>query len=160
MILLTVGMQLGFDRLVGAMDALAPGLAMPVIAQTGKGAYAPRHMEARARIAAAEFEELAGRAALIVAHAGIGTVLTAQRLHKPIVLFPRRAALGEHRNDHQVATARELQGRSGIVVAFDEAELAPAIAAALAMPDWAAAPVPERERLMAAVDRFIRTGSI
>lgn len=37
MILATVGMQLGFDRLIKAMDALAPGLGQPVIAQVGKG---------------------------------------------------------------------------------------------------------------------------
>lgn len=35
MIFVTVGMQLAFERLIAAMDALAPTLGMPVIAQTG-----------------------------------------------------------------------------------------------------------------------------
>ena len=92
MIIVTVGMQLGFDRLIAAMDDLAPGLGVPVIAQTGKGSYAPRNMEARVKIAPSEFEELVGQCRLIVAHAGIGTVLTAARCAKPILLMPRRAS--------------------------------------------------------------------
>jgi hypothetical protein len=38
--------------------------------------------------------------------------------------MPRKAALGEHRNDHQMATAKWLNGRTGIVVAWDENEIA------------------------------------
>jgi len=154
-ILLTVGMQLGFDRLIRAIDELAPHLPMPVLAQTGMGAYTPHHMEVRPRIAPVEFDALARDAALIVSHAGIGTVLTARRLGKPIVLFPRRAALGEHRNDHQVATARQLQGRPGILLAFEEAELPPSIESAMRFPPVAFAPSPELEKLTRTVRDFI-----
>ena len=59
----------------------------------------------------------------VVAHAGIGTILGALELGKPTVVMPRRAALGEHRNDHQLATARRFSG-PGIAVALDEHELA------------------------------------
>lgn len=136
MIIVTVGMQLGFDRLIKAMDAIAPDLGMPVIAQTGKGSYQPQHMEAREKIAPAEFETLLAAARLIVSHAGIGTVLTAARCAKPILLIPRRAALGEHRNDHQLATVSKLAGRPGILVAEDESELPARIAEGLALKDW------------------------
>lgn len=37
--------------------------------------------------------------------------------------MPRRASLGEHRNDHQVATARRFAEQGRIMVAFDEQEL-------------------------------------
>ena len=137
MILVTVGMQLGFDRLIRAMDALAPELGQPVIAQTGRGTYTPQHMDARAKIAPAEFEALMRDAQLIVSHAGIGTVLTAARVGKPVLLMPRRADLGEHRNDHQLATARSLQGRAGILIAMDEGELAAQIAQGLQHKDAA-----------------------
>ena len=43
-------------------------------------------------------------AAAIVAHAGMGTILTALETGKRLLVMPRRAALGEHRNDHQLAT--------------------------------------------------------
>src|SRR6185503_3524674 len=67
---------------------------------------------------------------LVVAHAGMGSVITAGEHGKPIVLLPRRAGLGEHTNDHQVDTARWLRGRPGLFVADAEADLPAAIAAA------------------------------
>jgi UDP-N-acetylglucosamine transferase subunit ALG13 len=42
---------------------------------------------------------------------------------KPLVILPRKAALGEHRNDHQMATARRFANRAGVTVAWDEIEL-------------------------------------
>jgi UDP-N-acetylglucosamine transferase subunit ALG13 len=72
---------------------------------------------------AIEFDEKFGEADVVVAHAGIGTILKAQQHRKPLVLFPRRAAFGEHRNDHQLATCAQLRDRPGVYVADDEAEL-------------------------------------
>jgi UDP-N-acetylglucosamine transferase subunit ALG13 len=122
-ILLTVGTQLPFDRLVAAMDRIARDLPEAIVAQTGPGRYAPQHMRWQASFEPAAFERLLGEARVIVAHAGIGSVLSAQRHGKGIVLFPRRAALGEHRNDHQQATVAQLDGRRGIYVARTEGEL-------------------------------------
>ncbi|MFY7744446.1 MAG: glycosyltransferase [Erythrobacter sp.] len=155
MIIVTVGMQLGFDRLIKAMDALAPTLGMPVIAQTGEGSYQTHNMEARAKIASAEFEALLGDARLIVSHAGIGTVLTAARCKKPIRLVPRRGDLGEHRNDHQFAAVRKLAGRPGILVAQDETGLQEQIAAALALREWTEVRSPTASQMHDALARFI-----
>jgi len=44
-------------------------------------------------------------------------------LATPILVMPRRAALRETRNDHQVATAERF-GKLGVPVAWDETELA------------------------------------
>ncbi len=155
MILVTVGMQLGFDRLIAAMDALALTLGQPVIAQTGKGRYVPQNMDARAKIAPAEFEKLVQQSRLIVSHAGIGTVLTAARFATPIILIPRRAALGEHRNDHQLATVDQLSGRPGVLVAMDESQLSARIAEGLALRDWSEVQSPTSRQLHAALAAFI-----
>jgi UDP-N-acetylglucosamine transferase subunit ALG13 len=122
-ILVTVGTQLPFDRLIRIVDAAAPTLAEPVIGQTGAGRYRPVHMEAHATMDPAAFEVLLQQARVIVAHAGIGTVLMAQKHRRPIILFPRDAALGEHRNDHQAATVSALEDRPGIYVARDGQQL-------------------------------------
>jgi UDP-N-acetylglucosamine transferase subunit ALG13 len=158
-IIVTVGMQLGFDRLIAAVDQLAPELGVPVIAQTGKGTYAPQHMQARAKIAPDEFEALVADARLIVSHAGIGTVLTAARFSKPIVLFPRRASLKEHRNDHQMATVRKLGGRPGILVAEDETTLRDRIIEGLELKDWSTTQSPTSRLLHAALANFIEGAS-
>ncbi len=62
-------------------------------------------------------------AELLVAHAGMGSIITALERGKPILVMPRRADLGEHRNDHQMATAERLLAQGRIAVAFDEMEL-------------------------------------
>ena len=160
MILVTVGMQLGFDRLIRAMDALAPELGIEIVAQTGQGTYEPRNMDARPRIAPAEFEQLVERSRLIVSHAGIGTILTAQRFAKPVVLFPRRFELGEHRNDHQLATTGNLAGRPGLLMAMDERELPQAIAQGLDMGPVDGALSPTARQLHDAIGHFIEHGRL
>lgn len=127
MILVTTGTQLPFPRLVGAVAALvAEGrLDEPVIAQVGPDAGAYPGLEVHADLPADRFEALFARARLVVGHAGIGTVLSARRHGRPLVAMPRRADLGEHRNDHQMATARELADRPGLHVAWDADALGP-----------------------------------
>ena len=63
-------------------------------------------------------------AEMIVSHAGMGTILTALRYRKPILILPRKAGFGEHRNDHQLATAKWLEHRQGILVANEAADIA------------------------------------
>ena len=158
MILLTVGTQLAFDRLVAAMDDLAPSLPLPVFAQTGRGTYVPRNIQHQASLSPSEFDDLISRSSLLVSHAGIGTVLTAKRLRKPIVIFPRRAGYKEHRNDHQLATAQQLMGRDGIVVAMEEGALAGAIAEGLSVQPASTTSIsPPLESLRQAIRDFIIT---
>lgn len=154
MILITVGTQLPFDRLIRAVDAIAPTLGEPVFAQTGGGDYEPVNMEFSALISPVRFDELIRQTSLIISHAGIGSVLTAQKHRKPIILMPRRAALGEHRNDHQLATVSALKGRHGIYIADDEAEL-PGLLARQLEPPSPEAENPSRERLRETLAQFI-----
>ncbi len=125
MIFATVGTQLPFPRLIAALDALAPDLGEAIVAQTGPGARPVRTLDQRDSLTPAEFDALMREARVIVGHAGIGTILSARSVGKPLVLMPRRHALGEHRNDHQVATARQVAHMPGIHVAWEAADLGP-----------------------------------
>jgi len=51
---------------------------------------------------------------------------------KPVVLVPRVFEWGEHTTDHQMATARWLEGRPGIFVCMRDGDVRTTIAAALA----------------------------
>lgn len=125
MIFVTVGTQLPFDRMIRVIDDWAGRHPdVEVFAQIGPGTYRPKHMAFADFVAPARAEELTRQAKLIIAHAGMGSVLTALQLQRPILIVPRRASLGEHRNEHQLATARWLQSKPGITVAWDETELA------------------------------------
>lgn len=124
MIFVATGTQLAFPRLIGAMDIIAPDLGEPVIAQIGPDPEQRKNIETHTKLPPARFEELFGTARVVVAHAGVGSILLAKRLRKPVIIVPRRHDLNEHRNDHQVATAREVEGTVGVRVAWDIADLA------------------------------------
>ena len=126
MIFATVGTQLPFPRLIDALDALADGLNETILAQTGPSTpgTAWSHLECHENLTPSAFDAAFREARLIVAHAGMGTVLSARRFGKPLIVLPRRHALGEHRNDHQIATARQLDGLPGITVAWQAEDLA------------------------------------
>lgn len=123
MIFATVGTQLPFRRLIDALNALAPELGEPVVAQTGPDVGPWANLDRRDQLKPAEFQTLFTDARVVVAHAGIGTILSAKRWKKPLVILPRRHALGEHRNDHQLATARQAAAMPGIYVAWETEEL-------------------------------------
>jgi UDP-N-acetylglucosamine transferase subunit ALG13 len=123
-VFVAVGTQLAFDRLVRTVDAWAADHPeIDVFAQVGPGAYEPVAMQSEAFLPLREFDERSHAADLLVTHAGTGCILTALELKKPIVVMPRRALMGEHRNDHQMATAERFCGVSGVTVAWDEVDL-------------------------------------
>lgn len=118
MIFLTVGTQLPFPRLVEAMDHIAGRLYEPVLAQTAVDCKC-RNLIVEPEMAASRYQRVITQARVVVSHAGIGTVLAAQEAGIPVVLVPRRAELGEHRNDHQIGTVRSLVGRQGITAVWN-----------------------------------------
>ena len=77
------------------------------------------------------FDEVAnamGQARVVVAHAGVGTVLAALNAGKRPVLVPRRREWGEAVDDHQVELAHRLAGCGLAYVVDDPAELAAVLA--------------------------------
>ncbi|WP_407496356.1 glycosyltransferase [Pseudooceanicola sp. MF1-13] len=119
MIFATVGTQLGFPRLIRALDDLAAQKGLRIVAQIGPDPGEYRALEVHGSLASKDFARLVDQARVIVGHAGIGTILSAQAAGKPLILMPRRADRGEHRNDHQTATTRAVAGRIGVHVAQD-----------------------------------------
>lgn len=133
LIFVTIGALFPFDRLVRLMDEMAPTMpGQTFFAQIGEGAYEPRNMPFARLVKAAQFRQLVADCDLMVAHAGMGSVLSALEARKPIVLLPRSMELLEHTTDHQMATARWLEGRPGIRIAMTDAELRPTIEQSLA----------------------------
>ena len=124
MIFVTVGTQLPFDRLVGSIDHWAADHQNhKVIAQIGPSNFRSDNIDCRAFVGADEFRSLVEDCDVLVAHAGIGSILTALDLGKPALVMPRRASLGEHRNEHQRATVQNFSHLSQLTVVEDESEL-------------------------------------
>jgi UDP-N-acetylglucosamine transferase subunit ALG13 len=113
-----------FDRMVRAVDQWAAAHnRSDVFAQIGTTDFVPSHIEWSPTIDPSEFRQRIGDADAVVAHAGMGTILTAFELGTPILVMPRRGALHETRNDHQVATAQRFLEMGRLAVAMDEDEL-------------------------------------
>jgi UDP-N-acetylglucosamine transferase subunit ALG13 len=126
MIFVTVGTQLPFDRLIQGVDRWAQARGRKdVFAQIGAGAtYKPQYIAYAKTIPMDVFAEKIASASVIVAHAGIGTILSGLELGKPVLVCPRRASLGEHRNEHQLATVERFSGMKLVAVAHNDEELA------------------------------------
>jgi UDP-N-acetylglucosamine transferase subunit ALG13 len=124
-IFVTVGAQMPFDRLIHAVDDWAVRRQRDdVFAQIGPTELKPNRIATTRFIDPREFRQRVDEARIVVAHAGMGSIITALELGKPILVMPRRGDLRETRNDHQVATARQFERSGRIAVAMDEQELA------------------------------------
>lgn len=128
MIFVTVGEQLPFDRLIRAMDQWAQRTGQEVFAQVGHSDFKPYYIQSKPFLDQSEFDQKMEAAQLIVAHAGMGTIISALERGKPLVVMPRKASLGEHRNEHQSATASRFATLGHVWVVDDEQKLDEALA--------------------------------
>ena len=124
MIFVTVGAQMPFDRMVRAVDEWAArSERRDVLAQIGPTTWRPENLRWVQFMDPQDFRTKVQEAKVVVAHAGMGSIITAMELGKPILVMPRRGDLRETRNDHQLATAKHFLAQGRISVAFDEKEM-------------------------------------
>ena len=130
MIFLTIGTLHPFDRLVKTVDSLAGSgrIDEPVIGQIGFGDYQPQNMQSFQVLEKKEFDGYMEKASLIISHAGMGSIITAITLQKPMIVMPRLEKYKEHVNDHQLDTARKFEELGIVLVAETEDELVEKIA--------------------------------
>jgi UDP-N-acetylglucosamine transferase subunit ALG13 len=123
-VFVTVGAQMPFDRLIMAVDEWAAShTGIHIYAQIGKTSYRPEHIEYVIMLEPPEFRRRVLWADVLVAHAGMGSILTALQYGKPLLVLPRQGKLKETRNDHQLATAVRIKEMSKVAVAMDAKEI-------------------------------------
>jgi len=124
-IFVSVGSMMPFERLVTTMDAFAAAHPdLDVLIQIGRGRTEPAHARWCRLMPPAEYKAMVAGCRLFVAHAGMGSIITAIEAGKPLLMLPRRQSLGEHNTEHQLATATHVGSRPGLHVAADETDLA------------------------------------
>lgn len=120
MILLSVGTQLPFDRLVRAVDGWAlANSRTDIVGQIGPSQYRPQAIRAFDFLDHGHFRTLQSDCSVMVSHAGMGSIITAMEMGKPIILLARDHRLGEHRNAHQTSTLRHFAKLPGVYAAED-----------------------------------------
>jgi UDP-N-acetylglucosamine transferase subunit ALG13 len=124
MIFVTAGTQLPFDRLLKAIDQIAGEFVdVKFVVQALDTTYSAKNIKVLDFLSPTDFENYFDSAKLIVSHAGMGTIINALVKKKPIIVMPRLFKYNEHRNDHQLATAKKMDSLGYVDVAYDEIEL-------------------------------------
>lgn len=124
MILVSVGTQLPFDRLTRTVDAWAMKHRISdIFAQIGPSSYVPTAMEHVDFLEPDLFRRLQEECALMVSHAGMGSIITAMELGKPIIIMARDHRRKEHRNGHQFSTIKQFADVPGVYPCTREDEL-------------------------------------
>lgn len=158
MIFVTVGTQFPFDRLVRVVDEWAGRVGRrDVVAQIGPSDFAPKHLKYQEFVSPVEFADYMNSASLVISHAGMGTILSALGLGKPILVMPRLARYNEHRNDHQLATARRLHALGRIPVAMDEQQMSAQLDALTSLSAGERIAPYANDELLMCVRRFIES---
>lgn len=111
----------------------------PVVAQTGVASEIPPGVDASPWMTPEQIDQGIRGAQYVVCHAGSGLISTALSHGRRPIVMARQTDLGEHYDDHQVETVKELE-RLGLVVRADQAIDASVVHAVNATP------LPEPER--------------
>lgn len=124
MIFVTTGTQAPFNRLVKVMDALAAELGgEEVIVQASGVNFETKNIKLVGFLHPLEYSRIINEARLIISHAGMGSIVSALTKGKAIIVIPRKAELGEHRDNHQFDSARKMEALGYVPVAYDEVQL-------------------------------------
>lgn len=110
-----------FDALVDNVLAVVPR-GTHISWQLGSTMRSDLPGEVHEYVSTDEFDRLATEADLVISHAGAGSALRLLHLGVVPLLVPRRSARGEHVDDHQQQTARELE-RIGLLHAREAGDI-------------------------------------
>ena len=122
MILILLGTQdKPFNRLLEAVDkAINDGyIKEEVIAQIGFTKYKSKNIKTFELIPKEEYENIIGRADLIITHAGVGSILTGLNKNKKVIAAARLKEYGEHTNNHQLQILNKLY-KKGYILRLDD----------------------------------------
>lgn len=140
-----------FDRLIKALDEIAPSLDEKVIMQIGNSNYVPVNSEYFRFRSKEEVDKIYKNADIIVCHAGIGSILSTAKYKKDLIIVPRRRKYGELLDDHQAEIARKLEKR-GIIIVWDVKDLETIIRQMKKTKMYARE---EREKLVSSLKRYL-----
>ncbi len=105
MILVMLGTQNNsFHRLLEKIQEMIDKKVIneKVIVQAGRTKFESKDMEILGIVPEEKLKELIEEADLIITHGGVGSIVTALKMHKKVIAVPRLSGFNEHVNDHQI----------------------------------------------------------
>ncbi len=116
----TVGVERKpFARLLQAVDRLvAEGVLSPeTLVQSGHNKIELAHCTFKKFLSFNDMVKEVREADIVIAHAGVGSVLLCRQLGKVPLVVPRSGAMGEHVDNHQLEFARIMHDQGFAVMA-------------------------------------------
>lgn len=131
-ILVTMGTskEYNFRRLLKIIDLLCDKNVIDskkLVVQSNDEDYIPRNYEIMQTMPNEKFKDIMVSADLVISHAGTGTITTALKLNKKVIVFPRLREYGEHIDNHQLQICQLFEKKGYIMIAKNEKELECAI---------------------------------
>lgn len=80
-----------------------------IIVQAGNTIYKSDRLKILDFISLEQYEELIRKTDLLICHGGVGTIFSALKAKKKILVVPRLKKYGEHINDHQLEICQMLE---------------------------------------------------
>lgn len=124
MILVTLGTQkFQMNRLIEAVDKLAPSLGEEVFIQTGNSSYIPQNCKYQDFVDVEDFQQMIKTCSLLITHSGVGSIMTGVSNNRPIIVVPRLEKYHEHVDDHQVQIAEAFEQKGMVLHCKDISDL-------------------------------------
>lgn len=126
MIFVVLGTQkFQLNRLLQKLDEYKEAglLEDEIYAQIGNSTYKPKNYRYKEFMDKQEFDETIASADVVIAHSGVGTIITAIHAEKPIIVFPRLAKYKEHVDDHQLDIAKAFEMKKYVLCCYENDDL-------------------------------------
>lgn len=126
MIFVVLGTQkFQLNRLLQKLDEYVGNGLLPdeIYAQIGNSTYRPKNFRYKEFMDKQEFDETIQKAEIVIAHSGVGTIITAINAEKPIIVFPRLAKYKEHVDDHQLDIAKAFETKKYVLCCYEDDDL-------------------------------------
>lgn len=124
MILVSLGTQkFQMNRLIEAVDKIAPQIQEKIFIQTGCSTHIPKNCDYKDFVDAGEFRKMVGECSVLIAHAGVGTIMTGIKAGKPVIVVPRLQQFHEHVDDHQQQIAEAFAEKHCVLQCTDVEKL-------------------------------------
>lgn len=104
MIFVCLGTQkFNLNRLLQEIDTLIENgdISEEVYAQLGFSDYKPKHFQYTDFLSQDEFDNYIKKSSFVIMHGGVGSIISALKKNKKVIVYPRLAAFNEHVDDHQ-----------------------------------------------------------
>lgn len=159
MIFIVLGTQkFQLNRLLKLVDEyVSEGIIQEkVFAQIGNSTYEPVNYEYVRFMGKSEFDNAIKNANLLITHSGVGSIITALKEDKPVVVYPRLKKYKEHVDDHQLDIARAFEKKNYLVCCYDGDDLLDKIK--MAKNGIFDKYVSEREKIVNLIENYIEDG--